>query len=166
MKQVLLSLAALGLFAVGCAQDTTTPTPDNGAVTPQFAAGGIVHRVSVGSHDFSPPGVDANFSLIAIQYSDGSVKGQYIDRFAQGGGFHATVDCVFVDGNDAWISGVIQGGDFDGLPVITRVQDNGSSTNDPPDQISFSFIGVALSCLAAPDLPLFPLQGGEVKVDW
>jgi hypothetical protein len=166
MRKMSIALVAVGLFSLGCdGQDPTSPAGDQ-TVQPQFAAGGVLHRASVGSHDFTDPGVDANFSLVAIEHSDGRITGQYTDRFAQGGGFHAQVTCLSVDGNTAWIGGIIRGGDFDGQEVITEVQDNGTSTNDAPDMISFSFIGVpAQTCLTQPQLPLFPLQGGEVKVE-
>jgi len=109
------------------------------------AAGGkgpVVHRVHVGSPDGcgSLP-CDANWSLLAIQYADGSVSGQFIDRFWGGGGFHATIDCLYVDGSEAWVSGVITSGWAAGEPVSARVRDNGTSANDPPDQISFSHMG-------------------------
>src|SRR5512133_1604093 len=103
-------------------------------------AQGGVHHVSVGGHDQDPTGnTDANFSLVANQFSDGSVTGEYTDQFGQGqGGFHAQINCLFVNGNEAWVSGFITSGtfggvDLTGLPVITRVQDNGKSANDPPD---------------------------------
>jgi hypothetical protein len=134
-------------------------------------AQGVVHHVSVGGHDQDQAGhTDANFSLVANQYSDGSVSGEYTDQFGQGqGGFHARVNCVSVAGNEAWVSGIITSGtfggvDLTGLPVITRVQDNGKSANDPPDAISFSFIGNATDCQTQPDLPLFPMTGGQVTV--
>ncbi len=143
------------------------------------AAGPVVHRVSVGGPDacagfpggpFSP-GCDANFSLVAIQYADGSVSGQYTDRFPQGDGFHAVVDCVFVDGNDAWISGVISHGtsggvDLSGMPVSTRVRDNGTSANSTSDQIGYSLIGedFASSCEDQADAELFDAPQGQVKV--
>ena len=62
-------------------------------------------------------------------------------------------------------SGNVGGVDVSGLPCITRVQDNGKSANDPPDAISFSFIGVATPCTAAPPLPLFPMTDGQVTVN-
>jgi hypothetical protein len=64
------------------------------------ATGPIVHRVHAGGPDACeelfglPPGCDANFSLVAIQYADGSVKGQWTDRWPQGDGFHAVIDCA------------------------------------------------------------------------
>jgi hypothetical protein len=58
---------------------------------------------------------DANFSLVAIQYGDGHASGQWTDQFGQGqGGIHVEVNCVFVVGNQAWISGIIKQGTFNG----------------------------------------------------
>ena len=134
-------------------------------------ADGVLHHVSVGGPDQDAVDhTDANFSLVAVQHKDGTVTGQWSDQFGQGeGGIHAAVNCVFVAGNEAWISGFVTSGtvggvDVTGLPVITRVQDNGKSANDPPDAISFSFIGVATPCTDTPDLPLQPMTGGQVTV--
>ena len=134
-------------------------------------ADGVVHFASVGGHDQDPAGhTDANFSLVANQFSDGTSKGEYTDQFGQGqGGFHAEVNCVFVQDNEAWVSGIITSGtfagvDLTGLPVITHVQDNGKSANDPPDAISFSFIGNPATCDTTPPLALFPMTDGQVTV--
>jgi hypothetical protein len=147
-----------------------------GATVAWAGKGPVAHHVSAGGPDaciafgFEHPGCDANFSLVANQYADGSVSGQYTDRFANGNGFHAVVDCLVVSGNDAWISGVITHGTFDGidlagLEVLARVRDNGTSANDPPDQISFSFIDTALpDCTEQPDLPLLDTPQGQVKI--
>jgi hypothetical protein len=144
--------------------------------TMAWASGPVVHNVTVGTPDacvalgFEHPGCDANFSLVANQYADGEVSGQYTDRFANGDGFHAVVDCLVVVGNDAWISGVITHGrigdiDLAGLEVLTRVRDNGTSRNDPADQISFSFIDTDLpDCTEQTDLQLLDAPEGQVKV--
>jgi hypothetical protein len=174
MRTLTFPLLAAGLIVIAC--DSPTPMPTELKVpTTERAVGqgnGVQHRVSVGSHDFTPPGVDANFSLIAIQHRDGSVTGQWSDQFGHGnGGYHIAVDCLAVTGNQAWISGILtQGPDaFIGRRFATRVADNGTSANDPPDQISFSIgpfpIAPAFDCHTRPPFPLFPLDGGEVKVD-
>jgi hypothetical protein len=166
MTKVSLALIALGLFSLGCDARGPTAPADDRAVAPEFQARGVVHRATAGSHDLVPPGVDANYSLVAIEHADGRITGNFTDRFAQGGGFHARVTCLSVLGNTAWVGGIITQGEFEGEEVLTEVQDNGTSTNDPPDLISFSFIGVpAQTCLARPPLPLLPIQGGEVKVE-
>jgi hypothetical protein len=143
--------------------------------TTASAGSPIVHRVHVGGPDCCAdpdlglkPGCDKNFSLVAIERADGSVSGQFTDRWGEGlGGFHAVIDCLSVDGNEAWVSGVIiQGtwGDIDltGWPVVARVRDNGTSANDPPDQISGVQPGPA--CTDRPPLELYDVPQGQVKV--
>jgi hypothetical protein len=147
------------------------------------AKGPIVHRVTAGGPDaclalgYHHPGCDANFSLVALQNADGSVSGQYTDRYANGDGFHAAIDCLVVEGNQAWVSGVITHGiwhapwgevfDLTGLPVATRLKDNGTSANDPPDQTSFSMVwlGGYSHCSERPDYELFDAPQGQVKIN-
>jgi hypothetical protein len=138
--------------------------------------GPIVHHVNAGGPDAcvaigaEHPGCDGNFSLSAREYADGRMSGQYTDRFANGNGFHAVIDCVSVVGNDAWVSGVITSGTFDGfdltgLFVWTRVRDNGTSANDAPDQIGFSNITfVPIPCTARPPGVLLDAPEGQVSV--
>jgi len=151
------------------------------------AGGPVVHRVTVGSPDLCPafdlrPGCDKNLSLTAIQDADGSVKGQYTDRWgdvvSSGAiGFHAVITCVSVVGNEAWISGVITQGrtgpggvyDLAGLRVGIRVRDNGTSANDPADQTSWSYLDAPGNppfqpCTEHPDYPLVDLVQGQVVV--
>ena len=115
-------------------------------------------------------GLHGNYSLNAIQNADGSVKGQYTDQFGHGnGGFHAKVDCLSVVGNTAWIGGVITSGsygsieDATGLRVVTRVQDNGTSANDPPDLITYSYLS-NISCTTNFSSPWLAAPEGQVKV--
>jgi hypothetical protein len=146
-------------------------------VTPASAKGPIVHHVSAGGPDAceaifnTHPGCNGNFSLVGTVKADGSMSGQYTDQFGHGnGGFHAVLDCVSVVGNDAWVSGVITEGnngttDLTGLPVATRVRDLGTSANDPPDQISFSWIGDPRPCTLHLNYQLLDAPEGQVTVD-
>jgi hypothetical protein len=142
------------------------------ALSPAALADGVIHKVSVGGADsiLVPPGTDANFSLSAVQHADGTVTGQWQDTIGGGGvpavGIHVQIDCLLVVGNEAWVSGVITHPDsLAGLGAITRVSDNGTSANDPPDQISFTFINTGLTCEDQPNLPLFDVNNGQVNVD-
>lgn len=137
--------------------------------TTASAGSAVAHTVSAGGADACiaiglKPGCDANYSLSAIQYANGSMTGQYTDRFANGDGFHAVIGCVSVVGNEAWVSGVITHGtsngfDLAGLPVSTRVRDNGPSG----DEISFSFIGGdATACTTHTAYDLLPTTGQVV----
>jgi len=140
------------------------------SVTPAAFADGVIHKVSVGGADIlAPPGSDANFSLSAVQYADGTVTGQWEDtvfgRSVPAVALHVEIDCLVVVGNDAWLSGVITRPDsLAGLTAITRVRDNGTSANDPADQISFTFINIGATCTDQPNLPLVDLINGQVTI--
>lgn len=171
MRYTSLTLAAIGLLALGCDQaPTTSPT-----IGPANIGGGtgVVNRVTASGSDADliGPGGDANFTFSALKRADGSASGQWTDQFGHGnGGFHAVIDCVHVVGNEAWVSGTITSGnifgfDLTGFPVGTRVADNGTSANDPPDQISFSFLGDPTPCTDAPGYPLLTKTIGQVNVN-
>jgi hypothetical protein len=134
-------------------------------VSAASAKGPVIQRVTAGARD-----PFASFSLTAAVFVDGSMSGQYTDQFPQiGGGFHAILNCVSIVGNDAWLSGVIisgtaNGQDLTGLPVATRVRDNGVSAIDPPDDVSFSFIGDPTPCTEHVEYPLFTSPQGQVVI--
>lgn len=169
------------VLAFGCADQPTSPTAlSEAAPAPALNMGnGVVNHASLGGNDVCgalglPNGCDANFSLVANLKADGSVSGQWQDVFPGGGeGIHVAVDCLNVVGNGAVISGVITNGqsggvDVSGQQAITAIVDNGTSANDPADQLSFSFIGVTppgfCTSLTPAAFPLFNLTHGQVKV--
>ena len=131
--------------------------------------------VTVGSADVdwppgegSPPNNDKNLSLIARLGCDGAVTGKLTDAWVSPNNvvLHATLDCLVIEGNDAWMSGFITKatpstiGDFAGTPVSIRVRDNGTTANDPPDQASFVFLFEdAIDCSEKTDYELFDLHG-------
>jgi hypothetical protein len=141
--------------------------------TSAVAGSPIAHTVKAGGPDAcfafgARPGCDGNYSLSAIQYTDGSVRGTYTDRFAGNGGIHGFVDCVMVDGNEAWVSGWITNGQVDGedlagLPFTTRVRDNGTSASTF-DEVSSSHTGDDTSCLEQADFDLAATPQGNVIV--
>jgi hypothetical protein len=175
MKRSFVSLAALFCLTVACADSVTEPV-DAGA-TPQLSSAAVVHNVSAGGNDICgglglPNGCDANYSLVALERADGTVSGQWQDSFAGGtGGLHMVVDCVNVVGNGAVIGGVITqargvAAGLEGARALTAVVDNGTSSNDPPDQISFTLVNAVADCrtLAPAALALIPLTNGQVTV--
>ncbi|HYT64046.1 MAG TPA: hypothetical protein VEL50_09090 [Gemmatimonadales bacterium] len=180
MKTAWFALSALA-FAVACNEpnaplDARTSRSSQGSITASTqSAGGVVHRVSVGGADVDfAAHTDANFSLLALEKADGSIAGEWSDQFGQGqGGIHVDVNCLVVQGNQAWISGIVRSGstgqggvDLSGLPASTRVADLGSSASDPADAISFSFLGaLAVPCAAQPNYPLFAMTNGQVMVN-
>jgi len=168
-KPKLMTFAAFFcmLTVVGC--DGQDPTALEITDSPDFSRRAVVNHLSVGGADVCealglPTGCDANLSIQANVHADGSVSGQWQDTFGGAGGtpatpIHVSVDCVNIIGNQAWVSGVVTGGIFTGTPVITRMADNGTSKNDPPDQIGFIRVDGFGGCQAAPPLGLFNPNG-------
>ena len=143
----------------------------------QSSAWHLYAIVTLGSADVDvggggPPNNDANLSLIAIEKCDGTVRGHIQDTWAGGISIHADVTCLYVDGNDAWISGVITKvtpaaffDDFSGVPVSIRVRDNGKFQDDPPDQASFIFLFEdAVPCDETPLYQLWDLNNGQAQI--
>ena len=140
------------------------------SAAPAAFASGVTHTVSAGGPDICQalglrPGCDANFSLSAIQYADGSVRGTFTDRFGKFGGVHGVIDCLSVIGNEAWASGVITSGLGVGLPYSVRLRDSGTSAKQSPDQITLATsLQNAMPCTAHPDYELFDAPDGQVTV--
>ena len=145
------------------------------ALTLAFAgpvyANGVVESVHVGGPDIcsaigADPGCDANFSFTANKFADGSVKGQFTDRLASGVTIKATLDCLVVSGNKAWVSGTItRPAELAGLLLNTVAVDNGKSANDVADEISFSYFFLDTTCDAMrEDLQLFSVPEGQVTI--
>jgi len=112
---------------------------------------GIIHHVSAGGNDIcaglgDPNGCDKNYSLVANMRADGTVKGQLIDMWpGDYGGLHVDIECLIVEGNMAKLAGTIKRGrsediDLTGWYLVAFLKDNGTSNNETPDQIAFSFI--------------------------
>ncbi|MGD8491134.1 MAG: hypothetical protein PVI68_19145 [Anaerolineae bacterium] len=141
--------------------------------------GPVIHHVSVGGPDAclawgENVGCDRNYSMVVTQYADGSVSGQLSDNSPYlAVGIHAVIDCLVVDGNEAWVSGVItKGALLDGTslvggPIGARLRDNGVNAYDAADQISFTEIEAHHNyapCTERPDYELFDAPQGQVKV--
>ena len=172
----------LVMLVAGCSEEAapTAALIDSSIENPTEALskGAVVGHASLGGADICealglPTGCDANFSLVANAFADGSVSGQWQDTFAGGKeGIHVAIDCINIVGNGAVIGGVITNGTLGGVNVsgqraLTAVVDNGTSANDPPDQLSFSFFptgGFSCTTLVPGNFPLFNLAHGQVKV--
>ena len=165
--------------AFGCSEPTATKaTQPVGSLLRASASGGpAVHHVTIGGPDVceafgAKPGCDANFSLVANQYADGSVSGQWVDRFSQnfgGGGVTVKVTCVAVEGSVAWIGGVITRPEWNaGTPAILRARDLGNSANDPPDRFvplyDPAFFGLSTNCLDEEFFFVAPVSQGNVVI--
>ena len=171
--RIFLGIILLSIWAFsGCNENVSDPGSNQGSLSK------IVHRVSVGGCDITPPGVDRNFSLVATINSDGEVLGQWQDGFGGGiGSIHVAVDCLVIDENAAIVGGVVTHGSLNGVDltgerVVTAVVDNGEGHNADPDQISYSWfltdppIGTCSDyTLADFEGWLFDLTCGQVQVN-
>jgi len=165
----------IALFAVSCEDSPTQPSAsDSQLVEAQFDAQSgnpVVRRVTVGGADgaaYGPPGSDANFSLVALERTDGTVTGQIQDAWYQDSGFHATLDCMSVDGNDVWLSGTVTKSTyapFLGRTVNVQVRDGGDAGED---MISPAFFFLPATCVDQFPFEnygnLFPVNNGQVKL--
>lgn len=140
-------------------------------VSAASVAGPVVHRVVAGTPDAceffadARPGCDGNYAWTATEDADGSVSGQYSDRFSRGFGVHGVIDCLAVEGNRAWVSGLITGGFLAGQYFSSSAQDNGASTIDPVDQIGRTIISdEPLDCSTKEDVELADAPDGQVTV--
>lgn len=125
------------------------------------------------------------FPIQAEQYSFNALsvgtfpnaKGQLEGKIARLTNFqdiHIKVDCLVINGNEAWMSGpitrlVVNGVAEDprGRQVAWRVQDNGEGSNSPPDMGTVMFVGFPQACLVYflfEDLPLVPDANGDIQV--
>ncbi len=137
----------------------------------------------MGSNDLCPalglkPGCDANYSLVANKWVDGTVKGQLQDGFGrdsngqQLGGIHASIDClVMVDiqvgiytFGVAWVSGVVTRSSSpsfnEGDGVITAAVERGTSSQDLFQDLGtftypLSAFPAGTTCVDMPNLQVF-----------
>ena len=171
-------LVAAGV-AFGCSEPTASSSAAPAAAVLRASAnhGPVIHHVTIGGPDVcagfgAKPGCDANFSLVANQHADGSVSGQWVDRFSQnfgGGGVTVAVNCLAVEGNVAWISGVVIRPESNaGNPAIVRARDLGTSANDPSDRFLTVYnpgdFGLSTSCLDEEFIPLLDAPQGQVVI--
>jgi len=172
-----LSITSLLLLLVMCVTGCNENVSDPGLnKSDPGSLAKIVHRVSVGGCDVTPPGQDRNFSLVAKINSDGEVSGQWQDGFGGGlGSIHVAVDCLTMVGdNAAIVGGVITHGTYGGIDLsgeraVTKVVDNGEGSNADPDQISLSYFGPFFTIGDCGDytlsqFPLFDISCGQVQV--
>ncbi len=181
MSPVRTVFAALALTAlVACDQPSTVGVD----VEPQFAKGGVVHSAGGGGHFtytfFGQPDTRRTFSFNAKERADGTFSGQFnlvigaplpgfsenpaITRWSQG-----EVVCLFVDGNQAWIGGVIRNSSIPGFigdELGWMVEDNGQGRSSDPDRMSTTSFGQGEgdSCSDQPDRFLRVVERGNIQV--
>ena len=118
------------------------------------------------------------YSFVALSIGTfPEAKGQLEGKIARLTSFqdiHVEVDCLVVNGNEAWMSGPITrlilngvAQDPRGRQVAWRVRDNGEGANFPPDMGTVLFVGFPQACLVyflSEDLPLLPNARGNIQV--
>jgi len=116
----------------------------SGTVVADAFENGVWHMLHVGGNDVCEaydlrPGCDKNYSATAIQKYDGSVSGQYIDGFYDFKGMHGVVECLVVQDNAAFVLGTVTSEGYYGRTFFAVLEDNGTSRQDPPDRVSWTF---------------------------
>lgn len=172
----------MSVLALACSESPVAP---DGSDAPQFVVGdhGVIQHLTVGSNDLCPalglaPGCDANFSLVANRWADGTVRGQWQDGFGKGsngeqlGGVHVSIDCLEIielpigiyTFTVAWVSGIVTKSSSPsfsvGEGVITLAVDRGTSANDLFEDLGsltlpLSSFPAGTTCADMPDLPVF-----------
>jgi hypothetical protein len=108
------------------------------------------------------------FAFIARNHADGTTSGEYqIDNRSESGSRErGVVTCLSVEGNEAWIGGVITHSTIpgrEGTARVFRVIDRGDGT--PPDQASLLIVGDAtVTCHTRPLIPVEDLESGRIEV--
>jgi hypothetical protein len=102
------------------------------------------------------------FAFTASTDAEGNTSGQYqIDNQTLGTREAGTVTCLSVDGNQAWIGGVITASSVPGREGVARI----FRVVDGPDQVSFLIDAEPLmTCETRPPLPVQDIEGGSVEV--
>jgi hypothetical protein len=170
------SLAALALttsLAAGACTDQPLTSLDELSVSPNFNTGGLTERVTGSGHfdDVRFPDAEfRSFSFTALAKADGSVTGQWeLNNRNFPVRIHGVVECVSVNGNEAWFAGTTTQSDDEaqvGVIRAYRVVDNGEGSGAIADEVSFSpAVGNAQAwCDAQSALVTNPIEEGNVQV--
>ena len=192
-RTTLTVLCAAALVACDAADSVTGPTTEpnllGGTVPPievpdeflpgvpvldPFAPGwsddaGVIESARGGGHWHVATAL-RTFAFTAKNRADGTVQGQYQvnNRNVSGSKEPGTVTRLEVDGNEAWIGGVITHSsvpDREGIRRVFHVVDRGEGSGDPPDQTSVLLVAATTAaCHMRPYIPPNDLEGGNIQV--
>lgn len=172
MTRTALRIAAVCLVAA-CSESAPSESP----FEPAAAVGGNVASVT-GSAHYMSGGELRTMGFSAVQHADGSASGEYqVNIHAIDAYFHVTVTCLALEGNKAWVAGII---DRTNHPVIVPgsvsyfwVVDDGEGP-DAQDIMSTARINDVAGadrvfCTLKPDeafsgLPGNPIVHGNIQV--
>lgn len=123
MHKLFSAVAILGTTALMACEAAVVPVATHAAgdARPSVAegppAGAAVVMSATGSGHYTAGDQIRTFAFGAVRRADGSVSGEYhINVHASDLFFHVTVTCMAVDGNTAWVAGIID--KASGPPVI------------------------------------------------
>src|SRR5688572_22650444 len=141
MRRSILFALPLLVSAAGCDRPANPAEPlALGGAANLEGEQGVIQSASGGAHRLSG---DEMFilSFNANKRADGSVTGSYhVDVMSIGATFDVDVTCLSVEGNKAWIGGIIENSDSplvrDGTVSYFYVIDNGEGVDAPTDIIS------------------------------
>ncbi len=131
---------------------------------------GVIESARGGGHWHLATGALRTFAFTAKTRADGTVQGQYQvnNRDVSGSKEHGTVTCLEVDGNEAWIGGVITHSSVpyrEGIRRVFYVVDRGEGSGDRPDQASMFLVALTTAeCHTRPYIPPEELEGGNIQV--
>ncbi|MFN0180314.1 MAG: hypothetical protein ACKVZ0_16055 [Gemmatimonadales bacterium] len=131
------SLLLATLFAAAC--DPGTSITD--APRPSFSSNRPIFTGS-GHTDLPVSGDMRNFTFHAVTHPNGTVSGSYrLARHDIDAWFRVDVTCMSVQGNTAWVGGIIAETNVPNLIRVGTVSyffatDNGEGAGSPPDRLS------------------------------
>lgn len=115
-----------------------------------------------------------NFSFSAHVDEDGVARGRaQLHNRDSGTVLKMRLDCLRVEGPEAWMSGVnVQSTDeaLLGMPMWFHVVDRGEGSGEPADQITLvsTFFGTGIPCttdfVLPPNTDLIEIEGGNIQV--
>lgn len=179
----------LAIVLVAC-EDNSDPTAAAIEITgPAALMDGVMASATGSGHVKRPDGSIRKFAVNAVEHSDGNVSGHYdlkvgpLQILKDDGftppllSFTGTITCMTVDGNSAYLGGVVdshQNGelffgrsDFTGVAI--ELIDSGHES--VPDQISSVFVYFPETpstpqdyCDAPTPGPVFPIDQGNITV--
>ena len=144
-KVIAFSLVLAGTIALSnCSkEETATPTVDQ--QTTELKAGNTGPSAS-GNVIIRFDDLKRHFLFTATMMPDGSVMGDGVVFYSGGEKVEFDIDCMYIEGNIATMSGIVTSGPLEGTHCWLRVVDNGPGSNTGPDQST-------LVALVPPDGP-------------
>ena len=170
IRSAVAGLAASFVAACsGAPEGLSAPDPDLQAVVGNPATTGFV----TGSVHWHDGAVWSTYEIHARLMPDGTVDGTWQSRRHRGplGGAkrHGRVTCMVVEGNQAWLGGVIEKAidpNFVGDPIGFRVVDNGTGAGAAPDLLgrTLDLPSPEWYCSERPETALAASEVGDIRV--